>query len=1126
MVNKKNLSDVLIPDDGNWQEIAKEANRFEFGDESAYWEWVVAKYGHSLGELPLSRFTKPIDLLVAARLQIGRGEASFDSQVKIEGLGCAVENANLLGLKSALEVFVPILLGYLDDNQLSDDIRAKVLIALAFDDWSNERFDSAEARFLQAAALQKGVSSEPLALSETYTGLGLVYDTLGKLDEAEAYLKLALDLQPLESLPKAMTYFGLGNTSYSREEFSRAKMWYIRALKLREKLHPDSILLAASYYAMGVVAKEKYNAKEALDWFQKAFVIEERLVPNSQTVSATLHELGNTALGLLRFDEAEAYYRRAAALDLPDSLGLASSYHALANLEDLRGNLVGALKWYRRSLSIRRRVAPESLDTALAYFGLGGLYESWSELDRSERWYRKALAIQERLIPDGVRLAATYSSLGGVARSRGNDPEAEVLFRQAESILRRNAPQSLELASTLSAMAGLAQSRGRADESEAHYVESFAIAESVAPGGLEVAEALHGLGSLARERENPRLALRYFRRSLRIEKRLAPDSLSLASSYAGVGAALLQLSRHEEGEAFLNQALEMQNRIAPEGLDAAATLHQLGHLHWQNESYEDAESYFKKALQIREGISAFSLEVAETCHAMGALARARALWTEADRCFSKALTIVFNQAAEMDVRQGAFLLDRFSTLLLDAVEAALEVENHTHALSTMEQVKGFKLLQVLGIEDLTKTAQGQRTLLRYRESESRYEAAFSAFRTALKHKRPELRKEVRRAARERSKAGKELFSRQAGIVDIDASDLNQTLGPDSVALQYVRLGESDEYLTIGFWDGMLHVTSPVSIPSKEVGRWRTLGELRGAEIYSLWSGLSREQGEKFFPPEVADALRRASRVLIAPDSDLFDLNFALLTVPGADGMLGTKSVVSHTPTFSAYVASYRRKRTTARTSFVGGVTYTDESLSGRISVRRRSSRGARNFDPLTYTQEEAVEVATLMNTEAKVNEAVNGESVIAALQTCDVVHLAVHGVEGESGFDTGLVLHPPHRITADDLSKISIKSASLVLSACVSAAGKQYTGVGRVGLLHLAIHQGATAATGAVWSIDDKLAYDFMSEAYRRWTVGALTWGEVMRQMLDDGGFPLRIAGSFVTYGCPDVRWASGGSSR
>ncbi|MGW2283861.1 tetratricopeptide repeat protein [Streptomyces phaeochromogenes] len=260
-------------------------------------------------------------------------------------------------------------------------------------------------------------------------------------------------------------------------------------------------------------------------------------------LASIYHQLGVIAQMRGRLDEAEDWYRKSLTIneDLGNRHDLANSYHQLGRVAQMRGRLVEAEDWYRKSLTIEEDLGNRP-GLANSYHQLGVIAQERGRLDEAEDWFRQSLTIKEDL---GNRpgVASAYHQLGVIAQMRGRLDEAEDWYRQSLTI-KEDLGNRPGLANSYHQLGVIAQMRGRLDEAEDWYRQSLTIEEDLGnPPGL--ANSYHQLGVIAQERGRLDEAEDWYRQSLTIKEDLGNRS-DMASTYGQLGLLFEQRQQPEK----------------------------------------------------------------------------------------------------------------------------------------------------------------------------------------------------------------------------------------------------------------------------------------------------------------------------------------------------------------------------------------------------------------------------------------------------------------------------------------------------------------------------------------------------------------------------------------------------
>ena len=218
-------------------------------------------------------------------------------------------------------------------------------------------------------------ASQKYRLAATYWNLALVCDRQSRWDEAIAYLREALALQP--ELAGAEFHLKLGNRWLERGELEEAASSFQRALQLQ----PNYV---EAYVNLGIVWRRAGKLEEAASSYRRAIALNPKL-------AMAYFSLGNVLYDLGLFVEAKDSYQKAIDLE-PD---LAEAYCGLGNALhqlELSPSDLSSIAAYSRAIELKP-------DYAEAYFYLVNPLANRGRLREAIESSERAL----RLKPDLAR---------------------------------------------------------------------------------------------------------------------------------------------------------------------------------------------------------------------------------------------------------------------------------------------------------------------------------------------------------------------------------------------------------------------------------------------------------------------------------------------------------------------------------------------------------------------------------------------------------------------------------------------------------------------------------------------------------------------------------------------------
>jgi len=181
--------------------------------------------------------------------------------------------------------------------------------------------------------------------------LGNTLQELGRSDEAEASLRLAIALKP----DYAEAHINLGATLQKLRRLDEAEASYTQAIALM----PD---LAEARNNLGGTLQELGRLDEAEASYRQAIALKPGLADAHNNLGATLYELG-------RLDEAEASYRQAIEL----KPNFAEAHSGLGNTLRELGRLEEAVASFRQAITLKPNFAEAHISLGIAHYARGDL---------------------------------------------------------------------------------------------------------------------------------------------------------------------------------------------------------------------------------------------------------------------------------------------------------------------------------------------------------------------------------------------------------------------------------------------------------------------------------------------------------------------------------------------------------------------------------------------------------------------------------------------------------------------------------------------------------------------------------------------------------------------------------
>ena len=158
--------------------------------------------------------------------------------------------------------------------------------------------------------------------------------------------------------------------------------------------------------------------------------------------------------------------------------------------------------------------------------------------------------------------------------------------------------------------------------------------------------------------------------------------------------------------------------------------------------------------------------------------------------------------------------------------------------------------------------------------------------------------------------------------------------------------------------------------------------------------------------------------------------------------------------------------------------------------------------PLPAAEEEAKQIAQLLNTQPILGEDATAELIKERMSTVKYIHLATHGLLSDIkqlGTPGAIALAPTSDddgfLTSGDIIKLKLKADLVVLSACNTGKGK-ITGDGIVGLSRSFINAGVPSALVSLWNVPDSPTAELMTEFYQNYLQKGMNKARALRQAM------------------------------
>ena len=262
------------------------------------------------------------------------------------------------------------------------------------------RLAEAEAAYLRALAMRRGILKEHPDVASSLNNLAMVYRAQGKWDQARAAL--------LEALAMQTNLFGAE--------------------------HPD---IATSLHNLGVVAESQGNLAEAESLKREALAMRKKLLPaEHKDLGASLNDRGRRASGPRQAGRGRSCLSRSAGdaqkVIPPDHPELLASLKRAGGHTKDQGKLAEAEELCRESLTINRKRGKEDRALADSLNGLAQVLQAEKKFSEAVALRREALALERKLSGEKLeRVADALLNVASVLGDQGNLAEVKATVREA-----------------------------------------------------------------------------------------------------------------------------------------------------------------------------------------------------------------------------------------------------------------------------------------------------------------------------------------------------------------------------------------------------------------------------------------------------------------------------------------------------------------------------------------------------------------------------------------------------------------------------------------------------------------------------------------------------------------------
>ncbi len=337
-----------------------------------------------------------------------------------------------------------------------------------------------------------------------------------------------------------------------------------QALRLQPQSKEADFERAANLSCLAWVAKSRHDFSTAIRYERDAVKIIERIEPESYRLALSSHRLGIMYIDVTAWDSAELYLHRALvlfeALFPPGHPKIATTQKDLAKVYKERGNLTRALDYLERALAAEKQVlGDEHPHVARTYLLLAGIRYRLGDVTAAEELLRRTLVVWESTYgPESDHVAVIHGTRGVAQLIRGDCAQAIRLLRRLYDLrLKNNGPEDAAVCRALNLVAKAYAACGDLEQAETLLRRSVPLGEKLlgtenrdqTEALLQLADVLRRQGERDEPRDLYREALARIENRLNNEPEVHDDRLQSALAHLGLGSLARSSESGTEEEA-------------------------------------------------------------------------------------------------------------------------------------------------------------------------------------------------------------------------------------------------------------------------------------------------------------------------------------------------------------------------------------------------------------------------------------------------------------------------------------------------------------------------------------------------------------------------------------------------
>ena len=776
---------------------------------------------------------------------------------------------------------------------------------------------------------------------------------------------------------------------------------------------------------------------------------------------------------------------------------LVSAFGIKALRHATRGEFETAMRYIRLQQTVAERIGDQA-GVASAWLNTAIVRNHLDEPETALEPAHKALDLFESLgLKRGV--ATAQETLSSTYRALGNHRRA---FDFAQKSLRLSEEENRRKAimMALSELAIIYGQQNNAEQALAHLERAFAIAQELGDTFM-IASLRYDIGIEYNRLGNEKRALEVYQELLKQTDALG-DKGGAAMVRDQIGRILAEVGHYDEALKYHREAVAgLESTNKKRGL--AVALRALSSAYLLQENYSEALLVSARAVSLarhterKVDVFAALNDLGYSQLGLNRLDEAKQTFTEAvsiaenlrtlaaggveerQRYFELGMTAhhgLLNVLVKQNLPEAALILaeQAKARALLDMLQQGRVRVQKTMTAKEQEEERQLKSQLTQLNKLLSRVAQSEKDAARVGEVENQLEKArlnYEAFQNALYTAHPELK------------------TQRGEAPIINAQELAELL-PDasSVLLEYVVTDKQTYLFTIT----RPAARAEIQVYTLPIARAELAKQIEGFRQQLATRDLgfrasAHKLYELFLKPAAAQ-LRGKTSIVIAPDSNLWDLPFQSLMNTSGRFVIEDASI-NYAPSLTVLREMTKRRINLHATHGPATLLALGNPVLGRETVAQAGMtlRGG-NLDPLPEAGAEVKALARLYGAQRSkvyVGAEAREDRVMSEAGRSSVLHFTTHGtLNNASPMYSHLTLaeggpNDDGLLEAWELMQLDLKAELAVLSACETARGRIGAGEGVIGFSWAMFIAGVPSTVVSQWKVESASTRDLMVNFHR-----------------------------------------------